>query len=132
MDFHCLTMIDPATSWIELAPVPQESELNTNITSKLFDEFWLNRYPRAQEIVYDNGSEFKKYFKRLCSDFGLKRKPTTVKNPQANAIVERVHQTLNNMLRTENLDEKDLDKNDPFLKFVVTWIGKYEAHIIQV
>ena len=114
VDFHCLTMIDPATGWIELAPIPQQSELNTSITSKLFDEFWLNRYPRAQEIIYDNGSEFKKHFKRLCQDFGLKRKPTTVKNPQANAIVERVHGTLNTMLRTENLDEKDLDKYDPF------------------
>ena len=28
--------------------------------------------------------------------------------------MERVHGTLNTMLRTENLDEKDLDKYDPF------------------
>jgi hypothetical protein len=30
--------------------------------------------------------------------------PTTVKNPQANAILERVHQVLGQMLRTSEID----------------------------
>ena len=33
----------------------------------------------------------------------LKRKPTSVKNPQANAILERVHQTITGMLRTAEI-----------------------------
>ncbi len=33
-----------------------------------------------------------------------KAKPTSVKNPQANAILERIHAVLGNMLRTSNLD----------------------------
>ena len=33
-------------------------------------------------------------------DYNIKRKPITVRNPQSNAIVERVHQTLGNMLQT--------------------------------
>ena len=40
----------------------------------------------------------------LCDTFGLKRKPTTVKNPQANAILERIHQTLAAMMRTSEID----------------------------
>ncbi len=35
---------------------------------------------------------------------GIKRKPTTAKNPQANAILERVHQVLGQMLLTSELD----------------------------
>jgi hypothetical protein len=35
---------------------------------------------------------------------GMKRKPTTVKNPQANAILERIHQVLGQMLHTSELD----------------------------
>ena len=35
------------------------------------------------------------------------RKPTTVKNPQANGILERVHQVLGQMLRTAELDMAD-------------------------
>jgi hypothetical protein len=34
-------------------------------------------------------------------------KPTTVKNPQANGILERVHQGLGQMLRTAELDMAD-------------------------
>ena len=40
LDFHCLTMKDPANEWIEVTHILQQSELNTNIISKLFDEFW--------------------------------------------------------------------------------------------
>ncbi len=36
--------------------------------------------------------------------YGIKHKPTSVKNPQANAILERIHAVLGNMLRTSELD----------------------------
>jgi hypothetical protein len=32
------------------------------------------------------------------------RKPTTIKNPKANAICERVHQILGTMMRTSEID----------------------------
>ena len=44
--------------------------------------------------------------------YGLKRKPTSKRNPQANAILERIHQTLGNILRTAN--KIDLDPDDPW------------------
>ncbi len=43
-------------------------------------------------------------FEHLCVSYGIKRKPTTVRNPQANAILERVHQVIGQMLRTAELD----------------------------
>jgi hypothetical protein len=39
--------------------------------------------------------------------YGIKRKPTTIKNPQANAICECVHQVLGTMMRTSELDMAD-------------------------
>ena len=39
--------------------------------------------------------------------YGIKRKPTSVKNPQANAILERIHAVLMNMLRTSEIDMAD-------------------------
>jgi hypothetical protein len=39
-----------------------------------------------------------------CDSYSIKRKPTTVKNPQATAILERVHQVLGQMLHTSELD----------------------------
>jgi len=130
IDFMCLTMIDPASSWFEIVELPvvkvttpkikgkngtktpilttKESEekfdKSSNQISILVYKTWLSRYPRCQYIIYDNGSEFKLHFAALCDSFGIKRKPTNVKNPQANAILERVHQVLMTMLRTAELD----------------------------
>ncbi len=43
----------------------------------------------------------------LCDSYGIKGKPTSIKNPQANAILERVHQVLGQMLRTAEIDMAD-------------------------
>ena len=45
-------------------------------------------------------------------DYGIKRKPITKRNPQANAMIERIHQTLGNILRT--LNTQDVDEDDPW------------------
>ena len=42
-------------------------------------------------------SGFKLNFEYLCESYGIKRKPTTKKKPQANAILEHVHQVLTQM-----------------------------------
>ena len=62
------------------------------------------------KIVFDNENEFKKDFLPLLKDFAIKPTPITIKNPQDNAILERVHQVLGDMLRTKNLQEYDFDK----------------------
>ncbi len=55
-------------------------------------------------IIYNNGSEFKLHFHALCKTYGVKQKPTSIKNPQANAILEHIHAVFTNMLRTAKLD----------------------------
>ena len=72
--------------------------------STLVNKTWFSRYPRCQQVIYDNGSEFKLHFEALCDTYGIKRKPTSVKNPQANAILERVHQVIMVILRTAKID----------------------------
>ncbi len=54
----------------------------------------------------NNGSEFKLYFEYLwmCKSYGIKHKPTTIKNPQANGILEHVHQVLGQMVCTAEID----------------------------
>ena len=48
------------------------------------------------------------------NDYGIQRKLITVRNPQANAIVERVHQVLGNMVRTFELEDHYVDAEDPW------------------
>ena len=72
--------------------------------ARLFNKHWLSRYPRAESVIYDNGSEFKLFFKQMVESFAIKHKPTTVKNPQADSILERIHQVVMSMVRTSQLD----------------------------
>jgi len=110
---RALTIIDPATGWIEIAHIP-EDDFNSARVSQLMNQYWITRYPRPVKCVCDNGNEFKTVFKDFIKGFGIKYKPTTVKNPQANGIIERVHGVINDMLRTHDLDNHDFDPVDPW------------------
>jgi hypothetical protein len=55
-------------------------------------------------MIYNNGSEFKLHFRALCTTYGVKRKPTRIKNPTANAILEHIHAVFTNMLHTAKFD----------------------------
>jgi hypothetical protein len=46
-------------------------------------------------------------FETLCNSYDIKRKPTTIKNLQVNAICECVHQVLGTMMQTSELDMVD-------------------------
>jgi hypothetical protein len=104
----CITMIDPATSWFEMKEIQNKEAITT---ANIVEQTWLTRYPIPQIITYDRGTEFMADFAEMIeNDYGIKRRGTTVRNPQANAILERIHQTIGNIIRTfatDNLDEKD-------------------------
>jgi hypothetical protein len=117
-----LTMIDPAASWLEVVELPTITRVTTKKVngkertieeeifdkssdriSPLVDKIWLCRYPSCRYLAYNNGSEFKLHFETLCGSC-IQRKPTTIKNPKANAIFERIHQILGTMMRTSEID----------------------------
>jgi hypothetical protein len=50
----------------------------------------------------------------IKEDYAIKAKPITVRNPQANAIVERVHQEIGNIIGTFELESNYLDEEDPW------------------
>jgi hypothetical protein len=112
-----LTMIAPTSSWFEIAELPIITQLHRHTfngkepltANKIFDKTldciaklvnktWLCRYPRCCYLIYDNGNKFNLHFEYLCKSYGIKHKPTTAKNPQVNAVLERVHQVLGQML----------------------------------
>ena len=112
LELWCVIMIDPATGWFEIKQVPGTKR--ADVVANIIEQTWLNRYPWPQKVVLDRGTEFMAEFSKMIQDdYGIKKKPITKRNPQANAIVERVHQTIGNMIRTfqiqgeDNLDEKE-------------------------
>ena len=66
----------------------------------------------------------------LLKDFAIKPKPTTVKNPQSNAVVERIHQVIGNMIRTQDLENKVFDYVNPWGSILtsVAWAVRSSYH----
>jgi hypothetical protein len=89
-------MFDAYTNSTELALTPTTS---SKTVATQFDISWLCCYPRPTEVGYNNGKEFiGEEFQELLVSCNITGKPTTVKNPTAQALVERLHLTLSNQL----------------------------------
>ena len=74
--------------------------------------------------MFDRSTEFMAKFSKMCqNDYGLKRKPTTTRNPQSNAIIERMHQTIGNIIHT--FDVSNIGNNNP-------WSGILAATVFSV
>jgi hypothetical protein len=79
-----LTMIDPETitGWFEIVKATNKSA--TSIQD-LFHNTLSARYLQPQFIFFDNGiiGEFKREFKQMCDNYGIKANPTTSHNHQS-------------------------------------------------
>ena len=96
--FHALTMIDTVTNYCELIRIDNKSAAHVGLK---FENEWLSRYPRPQSCIYDQGNEFLGYrFQQHLHRYNIHLKVSTVKNPQSNAVAERLHQTVTNILRS--------------------------------
>jgi hypothetical protein len=105
-----LTVIDPATGCSEME---QTSNKTAAKVADICETTWFTRCPLPQRITLDGGTEFTAEFAKMVkNDCGLKLKPITTRNPQANAIVECVHQTIRNIIRTFNV--QTMDSDDPW------------------
>ena len=113
LTLQAITMIDPATGWFEIAEIHSKQ---SDVIANIVEQTWLARYPWPRKVTYDHGGEFigPEFQDLIKNEYGIKTKQTTVKNPQANSVLERIHQVLLNMLRTFELEDRELDKDDPW------------------
>ena len=119
-------MIDPDIGWFEILEIPMfnlnevalvnDAYIDKSFVrvSQLFNNTWICRYPHPRKVVFNNGYEFKQEFTLLLNYFDIKYVLTSVKNPQANALVERVHQVILNMRVTKYLYNKVFDHIYPW------------------
>lgn len=96
--FQALTAIDTSTNLLEIARIDRKS---AEYIAHRFQTTWISRYPLPSCCVHDNGGEFTgHHFQQLLRRYNITDVPTTVKNPQANAVCEQVHQAVASMIRT--------------------------------
>ena len=105
--FHTLTVMDVFTGWIEIIPIQRKTDEEIG---DLFEREWLRRYPRPSRVIFDQGGEFDgEAFRAKLIRWYVKPEPTTTKNPRANAIVERVHRVMGDMIRIQLTKEYEED-----------------------
>ena len=97
------TMIDPATGWIEIHTIPY-------LVANQVELAWSTRYPVPNKVIVDRGNTFLAEFREMIiNDYGITVKPITPRNPQANAILEKVNQIIGNILLTFKVQNMVLD-----------------------
>jgi hypothetical protein len=112
-----LTIMDPDTNFLDMTAMPSKTSV---LVARAFDALWLCRYPRPFECIHDAGGEFTGIeFQELLQSYGIKSRPITVNNPQANAILERAHQTIANQMRSLVLMSVDIQSLADMQQFIV-------------
>eukprot|EP00834_Sanchytrium_tribonematis_P004885 NODE_265_length_11346_cov_0.635814.p1 type:complete len:471 gc:universal NODE_265_length_11346_cov_0.635814:4493-3081(-) len=100
---YLLTIIDISSRWCEL--IPLQNQLAPTV-SQAIDDWWLNRYPRPLVMLSDQGANLKsKEISELCASYGIRHTFTTTYMATANSICERMHGTINNMIRCTGVND---------------------------
>ena len=106
-------MIDPAMGWIEIHAVPSAQ---ADLIANHVELAWLlTSYALPSRVIVDRGNEFlAKFREMITNDHGIMVKPITSMNPHADTILERVHQTIGNILHTFKVQNMALDDENPW------------------
>lgn len=96
ISLHAITILDVTTTLAECIRI--ENKTSAHCTMQ-FINHWLSHYPQPLRCIHDQGAEFIGIdFQSMLQVNGIQSVPTSVKNPQANAICERLHKTVQDLL----------------------------------
>ncbi len=102
VEFNALTCIDMASTLLGLICI--DNKTAKHIHDKLMQS-WLFQFPHPVQCLHEKGGEFiGQNCQWLLEILSIKVVCSTSKNPQSNAICERMHQTVTNVLRTLVVD----------------------------
>ena len=90
-------------------------EKTAGIIANQLEHMLLTKYPRPTKVILDRVMEFMAEVISLLRDnWNIKRKPITARNLQVNAILQRAHQTIGNIIHTFQSDKTELEKENPW------------------
>ena len=97
LEFKLMHVVDTCTCLSELRRITAQTSQEA---AHAFNQMWLSRYPTPVNVIHDRGGEFTgPEFQTLLATNNIQPRPITVRNPQANAICERIHHTMGDMIR---------------------------------
>eukprot|EP00957_Ditylum_brightwellii_P129253 9859868-Ditylum_brightwellii.AAC.1 len=105
-------MIDQTTGWFEITEIKTK---RADVVSNAVETTWLTSYPYPTQVVLDRGIEcMAALTEKIASDYGVKKIPLTARNSQTKSIIERIHQTIGNMIRSFEVHGTSIDEKDPW------------------
>eukprot|EP00957_Ditylum_brightwellii_P030792 2333278-Ditylum_brightwellii.AAC.1 len=88
-------------------------------SSNILKQPGSTRYSYSTQVVLNRGTEFiAEFTEMIASDYGVKKKPNTARNPQANSIIERTHQTIGNTIGLFEVHDTSIDEKDPWTEII--------------
>ena len=95
---YLVTVIYCFTRWPEAIPI---KDIEARTVAKAYVTDWVARFGVPDHMTLDRGTQFVSELWRSMSELlGTNLHPTTTYHPQANRLVERLHQTLKTSLKT--------------------------------
>ena len=95
---YIVTMVDHCTRFLRAAPV---SNIRASTVVDVLIKSWISIFGPPQVLHSDKGTQFESsLFSAMCDKFGIHKSSTSVYHPEGNAIIERIHRTLKDRLRT--------------------------------
>jgi len=112
---YILVIMDHLTRYPFIMAIPEIS--SQTIANSLIDNV-ISQYGIPKLLLSDRGSNFtSNLFKSISDILGIKKIETTSFRPQCNGALERLNQTVINIIRTQGAD--DWDKCLPFVAYTI-------------
>ena len=111
---HILVIGDQFTNWYEIIPLPDHTAV---ISANALVDHWISRFGCPHSLQSVQGRNFEsKLFEQLMQLLEIDKTRTTLFHPQSNTVIERMNETLQNMLeKCTNEEQSNWSQQLPYL-----------------
>lgn len=93
--FCAMTVTDTGSNLVEIKHMLSTT---AKAGAHAVENTWLSRCPKPIRIASDQGPEHGQKFTTMCENNGIRHSTSTSRNPQGDLLIERIHETIGQML----------------------------------
>ena len=107
---YFVSFLDICTRYTETIGI---KDIKAETVTNAFNKGWIEKHGKPKTILCDHDTQYtSNIFQNYCEEREIKIKYATVNNPQGNASVERIHRSINEIMRIFHKEKrmKELEK----------------------